>query len=70
MRSIVTSLQSFTANTCPPLFVADSIPCGESSIIIHSFGSDGALTEIYTLKNYPITPSSNNLDASMDTFRD
>lgn len=31
---------------------------------------DGALTEIYTLKNYPITPSSNNLDASMDTFRD
>jgi hypothetical protein len=31
---------------------------------------DGALTEIYTLKNYPITPSSNNLDASMDTFSD
>ena len=31
---------------------------------------DGILTELYRLKNYPITPSSNILDASYDKFAD
>jgi hypothetical protein len=30
----------------------------------------GPLTEIYTLANYPITPSSSNLDSSTDIFSD
>ena len=28
------------------------------------------LNDIYTLENYPITPSSNNLDYSTDEFQD
>ena len=30
----------------------------------------GLLTELHTLKNYPITPSSNEMDASSDEFSD
>jgi hypothetical protein len=33
-------------------------------------GTDGILTELYKLEKYPITPSSNNLDASYDEFAD
>ena len=30
----------------------------------------GSLTELFTLKNYPITPSSSSLDPSTDEFKD